>query len=162
MTSSGNIPHSEVWDDSLLVDSWNEALKEYKQYHSIHSRGERVEDVLKDAENQSNGIGKQADYEEGEIDQHEHYPHAKMRLPEETVDNAASVPDVGSKVENPEHLVSNRPPRSTLSNDSALPQHLIGQIHDESLKNLLMSWYYAGYYTGLYEGQRQGAASKDA
>ena len=26
---------------------------------------------------------------------------------------------------------------------------------DEALKNLMMSWYYAGYYTGLYEGQQQ-------
>jgi hypothetical protein len=65
----------------------------------------------------------------------------------------------------------------------SLPQHLIGQgetgrkaddaagsvanvalnaVHDESLKNLLMSWYYAGYYTGLYEGQQQGAAGRQA
>ena len=22
--------HSEIWDDSALVDSWNEAVKEYK------------------------------------------------------------------------------------------------------------------------------------
>ena len=61
----------------------------------------------------------------------------------------------------------------------ALPQHLIGQgetnirikiravelmwtlnaVHDEGLKNLLMSWYYAGYYTGLYEGQQQAQAA---
>ncbi len=32
-------------------------------------------------------------------------------------------------------------------------------VHDDGLKNLLMSWYYAGYYTGLYEGQQQGAAA---
>ena len=25
---------------------------------------------------------------------------------------------------------------------------------DEALKNLMMSWYWAGYYTGLYEGQQ--------
>jgi hypothetical protein len=36
----------------------------------------------------------------------------------------------------------------------------LNAVHDESLKNLLMSWYYAGYYTGLYEGQRQGATSR--
>ena len=23
------------------------------------------------------------------------------------------------------------------------------------MKNLMMSWYYAGYYTGLYTGQQQ-------
>lgn len=28
-------------------------------------------------------------------------------------------------------------------------------VKDEGLKNLMLSWYYAGYYTGLYEGQRQ-------
>ena len=26
--------------------------------------------------------------------------------------------------------------------------------HDESLKSLMMDWYYDGYYTGLYEGQQ--------
>jgi hypothetical protein len=56
--------HAEIWDDSALIESWNEALEEYKvsywlitrslirrltksqHYHSIHARGERVEDVL--------------------------------------------------------------------------------------------------------------------
>lgn len=28
-------------------------------------------------------------------------------------------------------------------------------VKDEGLKNLMLSWYYAGYYTGLCEGQRQ-------
>jgi len=27
---------------------------------------------------------------------------------------------------------------------------------DDEMKNLIMSWYYAGYYTGLREGQQQG------
>lgn len=27
-------------------------------------------------------------------------------------------------------------------------------VKDEALRNLMMSWYYAGYYTGLYEGQQ--------
>ncbi|RBQ69118.1 hypothetical protein FVER14953_11272 [Fusarium verticillioides] len=34
-------------------------------------------------------------------------------------------------------------------------QTVLGSVQDESLKKLLMSWYYAGYYTGLYEGQQQ-------
>jgi hypothetical protein len=28
-------------------------------------------------------------------------------------------------------------------------------VQDENLKNIMMSWYYAGYYTGLYTGQQQ-------
>jgi hypothetical protein len=30
-------------------------------------------------------------------------------------------------------------------------------VQDENLKNLMMSWYYAGYYTGLHAGQQQAA-----
>jgi hypothetical protein len=39
---------------------------------------------------------------------------------------------------------------------------VLNAVQDEGLKNLLISWYYAGYYTGLYEGQQQGqvAAAK--
>jgi hypothetical protein len=28
-------------------------------------------------------------------------------------------------------------------------------VQDENLKNIMMSWYYAGYYTGLHAGQQQ-------
>jgi hypothetical protein len=30
MGSKGNMSHAEIWDDSSLVDSWNDALEEYK------------------------------------------------------------------------------------------------------------------------------------
>lgn len=30
---------------------------------------------------------------------------------------------------------------------------------NDDLKNIMMSWYYAGYYTGLYEGQQKAWAS---
>lgn len=32
---------------------------------------------------------------------------------------------------------------------------------DESMKNLMMSWYYAGYYTGLAEGQQKAYAEME-
>lgn len=38
--------------------------------------------------------------------------------------------------------------------DSTLLTRSRFAVRDESLKKLLMSWYYAGYYTGLYEGQQ--------
>jgi hypothetical protein len=34
MASNGK-SHNEIWDDSLLVDSWNEALEEYKVLREI-------------------------------------------------------------------------------------------------------------------------------
>ncbi|KAK8039212.1 hypothetical protein PG993_007623 [Apiospora rasikravindrae] len=62
-----NLPHDEVWDDSALVDSWNDALDEYKvlcgfvkvikyvadciqKYHSIYRHGGNVDDLLKETE----------------------------------------------------------------------------------------------------------------
>jgi len=45
-----NLSHEEIWDDSALVRSWNDALAEYEYYHSIHARGEDVDEVLRQAE----------------------------------------------------------------------------------------------------------------
>jgi hypothetical protein len=36
MASNRNTSHAEIWDDSLLVNSWNEALEEYKVGGSSH------------------------------------------------------------------------------------------------------------------------------
>lgn len=140
MTSNSS-SHKEIWDDSLLVDSWNEALEEYKYYHSIHARGEKIEAILKEAESQGETDMGQVDYKN-----------------DQTVDKP--VDDHHAKNDRPPHLASNQTPGGTPEKGPALPEHLIGQVHDESLKNLLMSWYYSGYYTGLYEGQRQGATSR--
>lgn len=30
-----NLSHEEVWDDSALQDSWDDALAEYKVYHHV-------------------------------------------------------------------------------------------------------------------------------
>ncbi|KAL8934003.1 MAG: hypothetical protein Q9216_006119 [Gyalolechia sp. 2 TL-2023] len=82
-----HLSHEEIWDDSALLDSWDAALQEYQLYHSIHARGERVEDVLRDAEasqelvtdssgtaeklpsSLTNGIPHSADFEDGEIEE---------------------------------------------------------------------------------------------
>lgn len=49
---------------------------------------------------------------------------------------------------------------------SRLPKHAksltaFGLVQDENVKNLMMSWYYAGYYTGLYEGQQKAYAAME-
>lgn len=31
------LSHAEVWDDSALLQSWDDALEEYKVCHIIHS-----------------------------------------------------------------------------------------------------------------------------
>ncbi|KID90609.1 SMN family protein Smn1 [Metarhizium guizhouense ARSEF 977] len=39
------LSHEEVWDDTALIDSWNEALAEYKKYHSVHAKGGSIRDL---------------------------------------------------------------------------------------------------------------------
>ncbi|KAK5937789.1 hypothetical protein PMZ80_009918 [Knufia obscura] len=48
--ANGALSHEEIWDDSALVRSWNDAVAEYEYYHSIHARGEDVDEVLRRAE----------------------------------------------------------------------------------------------------------------
>ncbi|KAK5054711.1 hypothetical protein LTR84_001603 [Exophiala bonariae] len=47
---SASLTQEEIWDDSALIRSWNDALQEYEYYHSIHAKGEDVEEVLRRAE----------------------------------------------------------------------------------------------------------------
>src|ERR1700749_1259746 len=49
-TASGELSQTEIWDDTALIRSWNDALAEYEYYHSIHARGEDVEEILRKAE----------------------------------------------------------------------------------------------------------------
>lgn len=41
--SNLKMSHNEIWDDSALVDSWNEALEEYKVCHCCHVRGTDID-----------------------------------------------------------------------------------------------------------------------
>ncbi|KAK6604614.1 hypothetical protein H4I96_05196 [Botrytis cinerea] len=142
MTSQKNASHAEVWDDSTLVDSWNEALQEYEYPCS----GEKVEDVLNAFENQ-----RAMNEDGGEVVEEPLEENVVMQSEFEQIDDHTQA---GPKVDD------QPAPKATKSGSSSskapiLPPQLIGQVHDENLKNLLMSWYYAGYYTGLYEGQQQ-------
>ncbi|SLM40898.1 Survival motor neuron [Lasallia pustulata] len=162
------VSQAEIWDDSALIRSWDDALAEYKLYHSIHARGERVEDVLRDIEAQeegtvfesaaTNGGQDRAEavdsemLEDGEVADEEEKP---VRQDEgiESTDPATSSP-------NAHHYHQQAPG----ANDGGygpgaptMPNAVLGRVEDEALKNLMMSWYFAGYYTGLYEGQQQAA-----
>ncbi|CAI0653305.1 unnamed protein product [Colletotrichum noveboracense] len=133
-----DMTHAEIWDDSALIDSWNEALNEYKKYHSIHAKGGRLEDVdlQETSESQTHKTG---DSETKAVDQ------------AEIVDDGEVQSKVGAPIAKPISGSSGSVPSPATMG----PQGLLGSVQDEGLKRLLMSWYYAGYYTGLYEGQQQ-------
>ncbi|KZZ94954.1 hypothetical protein AAL_05065 [Moelleriella libera RCEF 2490] len=127
------LSHEETWDDSALIESWNEALAEYKKYHSIYIRGGSVRDLQQRDSPASAGAE--------EASKHSMDSQAQSAI---SPDNAARRAATSSGPEAPS------------------PQTLLGTIRDDGMKRLLMSWYYAGYYTGLYEGQQQAQEVKEA
>ncbi|KIV79004.1 hypothetical protein PV11_06598 [Exophiala sideris] len=48
--NNAELSQAEIWDDSALIRSWNDAVAEYEYYHSIHAKGEDVEEILRRAE----------------------------------------------------------------------------------------------------------------
>ncbi|KAJ9247497.1 hypothetical protein DTO207G8_8073 [Paecilomyces variotii] len=139
------LTHEEIWDDSALVRSWDEAVEEYKLYHSIHAKGENIEDVLRQA-----GASEDLDY--GEDAQ----TAAAQVEPAMAVDDESEKPteDFKSSSAQPSQGGEGQGMNPIPSGPNAMPEILL-QGQDESLKNLIMAWYYAGYYTGLHEGQRR-------
>ncbi|KAL1302856.1 hypothetical protein AAFC00_003186 [Neodothiora populina] len=155
--------HNEVWDDSALIDSWNEALEEYKKYHSIAAKGERVEDVLAVAEKAETDVLEETagSFQDKSVLAPEGEAKDAVMEDQVHVENAPAIP-----VSEPEQIAVEHPLPTTNGISSAMPQAMMNTVQDEGLKNLMMSWYYAGYYTGLYEGQQKanlaGQASKQA
>ncbi|KAI1428801.1 hypothetical protein F5Y12DRAFT_632305 [Xylaria sp. FL1777] len=133
------LTHNEIWDDSALIDSWDQALEEYKKYHSIHRNGGNVNDLLKPKDEDSPSDAKQSLHE---IDNSP--DRAKLETASEMrEDGSNDRQETGNAA--PQH---SHPPA---------PAGLLATIQDEGLKRLLMSWYYAGYYTGYYEGQHNSS-----
>ena len=50
------LTQDEIWDDSALIRSWEDAYAEYQFYHSVHARGEDIEEVLRRAEAEAEAV----------------------------------------------------------------------------------------------------------
>ncbi|MCJ1244473.1 hypothetical protein MMC30_001671 [Trapelia coarctata] len=163
------LSQEEIWDDSALIQSWDEALAEYNLYHSIHARGERVEDVLNAAQ-----VEEQLITTDQPSLANDNTPRPNNRTHDEFLEDGelegagatnSTLPTLGNGLET---TPSTQPPAMNepsatpavepTPGNSAIPQVpqeiISSSSHDEALKNLMMSWYWAGYYTGLYEGQK--------
>ncbi|KAF2013831.1 hypothetical protein BU24DRAFT_248168 [Aaosphaeria arxii CBS 175.79] len=174
MATGISLDDHNAWDDSALIDSWDEAVAEYKKYHSIQAQGKRLEDVLSAEELQrlreeGEDVIEEADGQPNSVDQRS---NADFNDPETADLRANGKPgrsfdkvseqeaadpanqETSSKVE------TDRQHTDIAASMASMPQAMLGTVKDENLKNLMMSWYYAGYYTGLYTGQ-QTSASKE-
>ncbi|BCS28950.1 uncharacterized protein APUU_70520S [Aspergillus puulaauensis] len=142
------LTQEEIWDDSALVQSWDEAVEEYKLYHSIHAKGENVEDVLREAQEAAEAEAAPAlswaliEKDEDMADVNAAEPAAaETHAPQTTNGSAQAKPG-------PTPVDPQAPP---------MPLPVFPQGQNEGLKNLMMSWYYAGYYTALYEEQQRAS-----
>ncbi|KAK7921125.1 hypothetical protein PG985_009147 [Apiospora marii] len=171
-----NLTHDEVWDDSALVDSWNDALGEYKKYHSIYRHGGNVDDLLKEedekatvaldakVESYDSGLqesmrtAEQTQVKDGESMRVSCDRFGGMDVPAKIRkawhDNVSDIPEKNGN-DPAESAQTAQPIATSTSRPEGIPAPLLGSVQDEGLKKLMMSWYYAGYYTGLYEGQKQ-------
>ncbi|BCR85088.1 uncharacterized protein ACHE_20546S [Aspergillus chevalieri] len=159
------LTQEEIWDDSALVRTWDEAVEEYKLYHSIHAKGENVEDILRQAEAGESGQRIGPVEEEQPEEQEQQMETNDVEAPE-------IVPDEAGRDMPEETTESYQPPEANPIAEAGtgtapaaaptMPQPVLSSVQDEGLKNLMMSWYYAGYYTGLYEGQQKVNASRNA
>ncbi|KAF2430662.1 hypothetical protein EJ08DRAFT_588712 [Tothia fuscella] len=145
-----------VWDDTVLVESWNEALEEYKKYHSIHAQGKRLEDVLTDEELVRLKMKRPPREPVKEIQVHDVVQEDDVNM---AIAGEEREPQVPTNMTNGT-TESHAPQKEQSASKKApvvatMPQTLLANVQDDNLKNLMMSWYYAGYYTGLYEGQQK-------
>ncbi|KAH6639654.1 hypothetical protein C7974DRAFT_136299 [Boeremia exigua] len=168
MAPGVDMSDKNAWDDSFLQDSWNDAVAEYEKYHSIAKSGKRLEDVLNEEELKelredhgdligeveatagvladANDNSDQMDTEDSvqETKDVEQTDMAGDQLQETTASEELDQPKSGNA-------------GTTAPHDNvfaAMPQALLATVQDENLKNIMMSWYYAGYYTGLHAGQQ--------
>ena len=165
------LSQAEIWDDSALVQSWDDALAEYKvnksvsstrtkltvaqKYHSIHAKGQTMNDLPENLDGSSvqsevadktvrmDPISAPEDLEmleDGELKDED-----DEKIGEDIQDEAP--PKAGRK------RTDDATSRDQQSFLFGVPIAVSNGVQNEALKNLMMSWYYAGYYTGLYEGQ---------
>ncbi|GKZ24589.1 hypothetical protein AbraIFM66951_011435 [Aspergillus brasiliensis] len=165
------LTQEEIWDDSALVQSWDEAVEEYKLYHSIHAKGENVEDVLKEAEaaekaemaQDEQPLDESADRMDADADvdtaANATAPAEPHQVPQVNTSQAAQGPEQPSG--QGAHVTDQTAGPSPVG-APPMPHATLSQVQDEGLKNLMMAWYYAGYYTGLYEGQQRANQNKSS
>ncbi|PHH55687.1 hypothetical protein CFIMG_000346RA [Ceratocystis fimbriata CBS 114723] len=163
VTSTIDISNSDVWDDSALIASWNDALQEYKKYHSIFQKVRTEADLERELAAAGLGVNGELLEEanlDGPVVDDEYEPEYGEEEEEEK--GISSDPLVESAKPEPStsrpSVIPEQPPISEkLARDEApsLQQGPLEQVKDETLKKALMGWYYAGYYTGLYEGMQK-------
>ncbi|KAF1940803.1 hypothetical protein EJ02DRAFT_503922 [Clathrospora elynae] len=157
-----------AWDDSLLIDSWDGAVTEYRKYHSIHKSGKRLEDVLtkeelKELEEDYGDLMDEAETASGAAETNGDADQEDIEISHPDTIGVADPDQIHAPKQEPRRSEQQQqgpsqgaePPAPHVGALAAsMPQAIFGTVQDENLKNIMMSWYYAGYFTGLHAGQQ--------
>ncbi|KAF2153118.1 hypothetical protein K461DRAFT_293406 [Myriangium duriaei CBS 260.36] len=152
------LSQEEIWDDSYLVQSWDDAVEEYKKYHSIAAKGENVEALLEEMRAKESQEVDSVDIDQqmhsvndNGVDEEDYEPDAPAQATGQSTQASKVAPSEIPQLPNGN---SGTTPLTQASVQS-MPQALLSTVQDENMRNLMMSWYYAGYYTGYHEGQQK-------
>ncbi|KAJ5763388.1 hypothetical protein N7533_002069 [Penicillium manginii] len=142
-SKNDSLSHEEIWDDSALVRSWDEAVEEYQLYHSIHAKGENVDDVLREAEDA--GITKDVDMNEDETMEGTEGAAPTVEAeaeaqhePQETQDQPIG-PQKPQATDIKPTPASAPIPAAPACPTMPMPEAVMANVQDENLKRLMMS-----------------------
>ncbi|KAJ6164274.1 hypothetical protein N7470_002946 [Penicillium chermesinum] len=144
------LSHEAIWDDSSLVQSWDDVEEEYKhprEGRECRGRSSRSPGAQEAGLENDTRISMQVDIDDAgnlgtETEANDLNPDAASDAPPVTAAAPSSSAEAAQG-------------SSAHPGTLPMPQPVLASAQDENLKNLMMAWYYAGYYTGLYEGQQK-------
>ncbi len=163
----------EIWDDTLLISAWDSAVQEFQKYHSKdalkasttisgNTNGASSTTLpilethagleMRDAKVTEESGANDTEMEEGQVEESDraHSDQSQTTEPK----TASHRPEPG-----PHHLSELDDPSNFRALPATIPKIPAPPLamfkNDETMKNLLMSWYYAGYYTGLHEASHK-------
>ncbi|KAI7869604.1 uncharacterized protein EV154DRAFT_530702 [Mucor mucedo] len=126
--SSGDAKHSDVWDDSDLIDHWDRNVEAYRRKYSSQVQSESASPPFQQNKRKT---------QEGHITKKQ----PVLRKKSEKVSSSKIQQTLPSSTKG--SLLPSMPPMPSMSSNQ------------EDLSNLMMAWYYSGYYTGLYQAQQR-------
>ncbi|KAL8366119.1 hypothetical protein RB595_004747 [Gaeumannomyces hyphopodioides] len=146
-----DLSNGDIWDDSALIDSWNQALDEYKKYHSIYAgKNKGLQPSPPSHRSPAASTTSAPGPEAADV------PECKKLNAKTETNKAPTVPGTRETSAGKETTGSVADSNGVAyARIAPPPEALIGSVQDEGLKSMLMAWYYAGYYTGIYEGQQK-------
>lgn len=137
--TAGDTKNDDAWDDSELIEHWDQNVEAFRKMYSSESReAEEEESPFRHTLRKTNS---------GHISKKPVTRKTKKApLPKEVPYH-----DYYNTQSNSQQEI---PPPAAASQSSFLPPMPPLPTSQEELSNLIMAWYYCGYYTGIYQAQR--------